>query len=77
MTVVLSSEDHIVPSHAVRRHLTSWEKARVARREREGRGGEGGGGKLEVVWLEGCGHAGFLAHPKAQRTVVDVIVKYT
>ena len=67
-TVVLSSEDHIVPSHSVRMHLTSWE----ARRRRQA--GDGSAKILSVVWLERVGHAGFLLHNDARERIVDLIV---
>jgi len=69
-TVVLSSEDYIVPSHAVRRFLVSWER----RRMKGCSDGHKGGGGLKVVWLDGCGHAGFLSTPAAQMRVVEAIV---
>ena len=62
-TVVLSSNDHIVPSRAVQRHLTSWKKTAAAE----------GGKALNVVCLDKCGHAGFLLNPVAQTTVVRLI----
>jgi hypothetical protein len=62
-TVVLSSNDHIVPSRAVQRHLTSWKKTAAAE----------GGQALNVVCLDKCGHAGFLLNPVAQTKVVELI----
>jgi pimeloyl-ACP methyl ester carboxylesterase len=65
-TVVLSQNDHIVPSKAVKRHLTSWKVSQDAE-------ACGSGCELKVVWLEGIGHAGFLLNRKAQTTVVKII----
>ena len=76
-TVILSSEDHIVPSHSVRRFLVSWERRRVEQCNVSlGTGAlkKQAAPHLAVVWLEGCGHAGFLLSSEAHATIVDAIL---
>lgn len=87
-TVVLSSDDHIVPSHSVRRFLTSWDRARRRRatlkRSRlmsdddvddDNDEDEDEECQVDVVWLQGCGHAGFLLSRPAQQKILDIIAE--
>lgn len=66
--VVLSGADFIVPSHAVRQHLSSFESRR-RRQEADGHA------PVRVVWLEGVGHAGFLMDPETQAAMVQLITR--
>lgn len=73
-TVVLSSEDHIVPSHSVRRFLVSWERRRRQSRRDSGAQKLGSAPQLRVVWLQGCGHAGFLLSRPACNKVLKAVL---
>jgi pimeloyl-ACP methyl ester carboxylesterase len=67
-TVVLSSEDYIVPADAVRKHLSSWEARRKVREP-------DAPARIRVVWLEGVGHAGFILDPTKQQAIVQLIAR--
>jgi len=112
-TVVLSSEDHIVPSHTINRYLRSWNKrllrARAPKSPQVQAQSDMGDtrGKIsphlsrdppvslgpdvcasssslspsasldakviDIEWLEGCGHAGFLVHREAFGRVMALL----
>jgi len=62
-TIVLSADDHVVPSSSVRKQLASFVKRGVNLYP------------LDVVWLEDRGHAGFLLHPPSFDQILGLLQK--
>lgn len=61
VTVVLSSEDHIVPVHSIRLYLSSW---RAEHKD----------ARMDLVWLKGQPHAGFLATAEGRANIIKRIL---